>query len=142
MRLHDCALETKIIEHLKDKRIARRLSLAAVADKVAVSTISFYQWETGLNAPVKFESWNRWAEAVGADPVINEFDSKPEWRAKLREKRKQLKMSRPDLAERFGVSHVAVHYWETKHGPGSLNQWDQWSASLKCGPVVNEVYRA
>lgn len=142
MRLHDCALETKIVDRLKDNRHRHSLSLRAVAREIPVSTVSYYHWEIGLNSPRTFESWNRWADTVGGDRVINTFNTKDEWRSRLREKRQELKMPRAVLAERFGVTETAIALWETKHGPGSLDQWDQWSASVQCGPVVNEVYRA
>ncbi len=53
-----------------------------------------------------------------------------EW---LRRKRRALDLDQKDVGSAIGVSHAAVHLWETgARSPMTLARWKAWSRAVNC----------
>lgn len=78
MRLHDSAFESNWIMALRQQRLDRGIKQIDVAEQLGIHRSSLCQWETGVSAPSTFDIWNRWAEAIGFDPIIAEAPELPD----------------------------------------------------------------
>ena len=102
-------------QRIRDRRLKLGLSQMGLEQQLNVSHKTVSRWETGIingdeSTKDVFEAWL-------AEPITETLGSR------IRAKRLELGLTQADLAERFGVTTLAVRQWESeKRFPSETNR--------------------